>query len=263
MMSTQQKPARRRLIWAAKVAPILAAAVILTACTSGSPSKANPTSDATTSSKSSSHSGKAASIVIIGGPLSDPFFSVVKHGVDAATTAVKASGGKVTYLALANYNNLGADTAKLLQTAENLHPNVIIFADWIPTAEEPVAKQIVASGIPVIIYNSGTMANVKAVGAMTYIGTDLYESGQAGGKEFVKAGSKDIVFVNTQPGDASAESTASGYRQAVTSAGGKFQELNLPASSFGSPTAVAQAGQVGSDQEPERHRRRDLRRAGR
>jgi simple sugar transport system substrate-binding protein len=234
---TNPSVTRRRILKRiAMAAPVLAVAVTLAACSSssGSPAKAS-------TGTGSNSSGNGVSIVIIGGPLSDPFFSVVKHGVDAAATAVEASGGKVTYLALANYNNQGADTAKLLQTALNQKPSAVIFPDWIPSAEEPAAESIVKAGIPVIIYNSGTMANVKAVGALTYIGTDLYPSGQAGGQEFVKDGEKNVVFVNTQPGDASAELTASGYKQALTSAGGKFTELNLPGSSFGSPTAVAQA----------------------
>jgi simple sugar transport system substrate-binding protein len=240
MKSPQHSPARIRLTRAAKVVPVVAAALLLAACASGSPTKSGAT--ASTSSNTTSKASNAdASIIIIGGPLSDPFFSVVKHGVDAATKAVEASGGKVTYLALANYNNLGADTAKLLQTAQNQHPDAVIFADWIPTAEEPAAKAIVAAGIPVIIYNSGDMTNVKNVGALTYIGTDLHASGVAGGQEFVKNGTKSVVFINTQPGDASAEATASGYKEAVTGAGGTFRELGLPASSFGSPTAVAQA----------------------
>jgi simple sugar transport system substrate-binding protein len=242
MMSPQHTRARNHLKRGAKIAPAIAAVLLLAACASGSPTKSGATSHASASTNATgAGSGKGASIVIIGGPLSDPFFSVVKHGVDAATTAVQASGGKVTYLALANYNNLGADTAKLLQTAKNQHPDAIIFADWIPTAEEPVAKDIVASGIPVIIYNSGDMTNVKNVGALTYIGTDLRASGVAGGQEFVKHGTKDVVFINTQPGDASAEATATGYKEAVTGAGGQFRELGLPASSFGSPTAVTQA----------------------
>ena len=226
----------RRLRRIAMAVPVFAVAVTLAACSTGAGSPAKAASSVVSNS-----SGKGISIVIIGGPLSDPFFSVVKHGVDAATASVEAAGGKVTYLALANYNNQGADTAKLLQTALNQNPSAVIFPDWIPSAEEPEAKAIVQAGIPVIIYNSGTMANVKAVGALTYIGTDLYASGQAGGQEFVKDGEKNVVFVNTQPGDASAELTASGYRQALTSAGDKFSELNLPGSSFGSPTAVAQA----------------------
>lgn len=248
MMSTQRTRARHhltrhRLKSGAKVVPVIAAVLLLAACASGSPTKSNASGGASTSTgtSSSTSSGKSASVIVIGGPLSDPFFSVVKHGIDAATKSVEASGGKVTYLALANYNNLGADTAKLLQTAQNQKPSAIVFADWIPTAEEPVAKQIVQSGIPVIIYNSGTMTNVKNVGALTYIGADYTACGQAGGEEFVKNDVKNVVFVNTQPGDTSAEATASGYKTAVTGAGGTFRELSLPASSFGSPTAVAQA----------------------
>ena len=240
MKSHQHSRARNHLKRGARIAPAIAAVLLLAACASGSPTKSAATSGASASTTTNA-AGAKASIVIIGGPLSDPFFSVVKHGIDAATKAVEASGGKVTYLALADYKNLGADTAKLLQTAQNQHPSAIIFADWIPSAEEPAAKAIVQSGIPVIIYNSGDMTNVKNVGALTYIGTDLHSSGVAGGQEFVKNGVKNVVFINTQPGDASAEATASGYKEAVTGAGGKFQELGLPASSFGSPTAVSQA----------------------
>jgi simple sugar transport system substrate-binding protein len=181
------------------------------------------------------------SIVVIGGASDDPFFSTVKNGVDAAASAVSPLGGKVTYLEMPNYDNIGPDAAKLAQTALSLHPNVIAVPDWVPSAEDAVLSRIHKAGITLIVYNSGTFSHVTALGSLTYIGTDYYQSGLAGGKEFVSAGAKNIVCVNTVPGDTSAEAMCSGYQNAEKAGGGSYSELELPTTSFGNPTAVAQA----------------------
>ncbi|HEX3679342.1 MAG TPA: substrate-binding domain-containing protein, partial [Galbitalea sp.] len=227
---------RKKFVTLAKALPILGVAVLLAACSSGT-----PTSKGTAAGGSSNGSAKNINIVVIGGTSDDPFFSTVKNGVDAAAKSIEAAGGKVTYLSLANYNNLGPDTAKLEATALSLHPSAVAVPDWVPTAQDPNLKAISAAGIPLVIYNSGTIDNAKSVGAFTYIGGDYTLSGVAGGKEFVNAGAKNVVFVNTVPGDASSEEFSTGYKQAMTAAGDKYTELNLPASSFGNATAVAQA----------------------
>lgn len=236
MSSLQQyahPSSRRRPIALAKAVAALAATALLAACASSTNSPAGaPQADS---------AGKGISIVVIGSVSSDPFFSTVKRGVEDAQKAVESQGGKVDYLALSSTNNQGPDTAKLLQTALGMHPSAVVFPDWVPSAEEPTAQQIAKAGIPVIMYNAGNIDNAKAVGAVTLVATDLYLSGEAGGKEFVSAGAKNIVFVNTVSGDTSAEATANGYKAAMTAAGGKFTELNLPSSDFGNPTLVSQA----------------------
>ena len=232
---------RKRRSRVGKAAPILVvAAAVLSAC--GSTASASGSSKSTeATSGSSSASAKGVSIVVIGGASSDPFFSTVKNGVDAAAKIVEAAGGKVTYLEMPNYNNIGPDAAKLDQTALSLHPSAIVSTDWVPSAQDSTLKSITQAGIPLVIYNSGTLSGAKAVGALTYIGTDYTDSGKAGAKEFLASGGKDLIYVNTVPGDASAEDLGSGYSSVLTAAGAKYTELNLPATSFGNPTAVAQA----------------------
>src|SRR4051812_39726216 len=58
-----------------------------------------------------------AKIFVVGGKADDPFFAVIKKGVDDAARIVKAYGGSVSFLQLQTYDQIGPDTANLVRTA--------------------------------------------------------------------------------------------------------------------------------------------------
>ncbi|HEU4686918.1 MAG TPA: substrate-binding domain-containing protein, partial [Vicinamibacterales bacterium] len=235
--------AAKRKFFLGAVAPLAVAALALTACTPGG---ASP--------DASSTGGPVAAtdinIVVIGGASDDSFFSSVKRGVDDAAKVVQANGGKVTYLALANYNNLGPDAAQLAKNALGQNPSVIAIPDWVPEAEEPAIEEIIASGIPVIIYNSGGMEAAERVGALTYIGTDEYLAGVAGGEALGEAGVKNNLCVNTVPGAQNLEDRCRGVADGLAKSGGTSEQLALAGSNYGNQTAVAQAIKAGLQQDP-------------
>ena len=182
-----------------------------------------------------------AKIFVIGGKADDPFWSKVKRGADDAGLVVKAQGGSVTWLGPQTYDNLGPDAAKLIRTALSQNPDAIVAPDWVPEAEDDALKAVVAAGVPLIVYNAGGIEAANKVGARNYIGNDEYVAGLAGGEYFGSHGAKKVLCVNTLPGAANTEARCKGIAEGIAKHGGASDQLPLPSTSFGNPTAVAQA----------------------
>ena len=182
-----------------------------------------------------------AKIFVIGGKPDDPFWSKVKKGADDAAKVVELTGGSVTWLGPQNYDNLGPDAAKLIRTALSQNPSAIVGPDWVPEAMDDAFKDVVAAGVPLIIYNSGGMDAATRLGAMNYVGSDEYVAGVGGGEYFGKNGAKNVLCVNTLPGATNTEARCKGIADGIAKSGGKSGQLPLPSSSFGNPTAVAEA----------------------
>jgi simple sugar transport system substrate-binding protein len=102
-------------------------------------------------------------------------------------------------------------------------------------------KAVVDAKVPLIIYNAGGMDVAKKLNAMNYIGADEYIAGVAGGEYFGKNGAKNVLCVNTLPGAVSIEARCKGIVEGLMKDGGKSTQLPLPSTSFGNPTAVAEA----------------------
>lgn len=190
---------------------------------------------------SSSALAAGAKIIVIGGKADDPFWSIVKRGAESAGIVVKAQGGSVTWLGPQNYDNLGPDAAALIRSAISQKPSAIVGPDWVPAAMDDAFKEVVKAGIPLIIYNAGGKAAADKLGARNYIGSDEYVAGVAGGAKFAQAGVKNVICVNTVPGAANLEARCKGVADGIAKAGGTSKQLPLPATSFGNPTAVAEA----------------------
>ncbi|HTR15159.1 MAG TPA: substrate-binding domain-containing protein [Roseiarcus sp.] len=182
-----------------------------------------------------------AKIFVVGGKPDDPFWSIVKRGAEDAGKVVAAEGSSVTWLGPQNYDNLGVDAAELIRQAISQHADAIVGPDWAPEAMDPAFKAVVDAKIPLIIYNAGGIKAADRLGAMNYIGSDDYKSGYAAGDYFAKHNFKDAVCLNTLPGAANIEAFCKGMTAGVVAGGGKGSALPLPATSFGSATAVAQA----------------------
>jgi simple sugar transport system substrate-binding protein len=206
--------------------------VSISACTTEG--AANSTSAAGTGK------GKAINVVMIVGADGDPFFSKVKNGSDDAASAYGGKA-KITYLGPKNYDNLGPDVAKLLQTALSQKPDVVLAPDWVPDSQDAAFKELTDAGIPVVLYNAGGKDAADKIGAVTYIGTEEYVSGQAAGKAMVDNNAKHVVCVNTIPGSANIEARCAGAQEATEAGGSKFSELSLASTTFGNPTAISEA----------------------
>ena len=104
---------------------------------------------------------------------------------------VEAGGGSVTWLGPQNYDNLGPDAAKLIDTAVSNGATAIIGPDWVPEAEDAAFKRVVDKGIPLWIYNAGGLEAADKLGAINYIGSDDHEAGKAGGEYLGEQGRRE------------------------------------------------------------------------
>ena len=180
-------------------------------------------------------------IAVVGGKADDPFFAKVKKGIDDGALVVAAHGGKVNYLMLQNYDNIGGDAANLVRTAISQGASVIAVPNWVPDAEDEAIKAALAAGIPVMLYNSGGGDKAKELGAINYIGNEEYPAGLAAGAYFGTHNAKNVICVNTVPGAQNLEDRCRGVSDGIVKEGGVSNQLPLPASAFGDPTAVAEA----------------------
>ncbi|MFI7061334.1 sugar ABC transporter substrate-binding protein [Kribbella sp. NPDC050124] len=226
-----------------RIGAVAVAALLLTSgCNSGKPSGAasNAAAEAGTTANAAADTGGKTAIFVIGGKSDDPFWSKVKRGVDDAAKVVQAQGGSVTFLGPQNYDNLGPDAAKLIDSALSQGATAVIGPDWVPEAEDAAFQRVVAKGVPLIVYNAGGMEAAERLGALNYIGSDEYAAGKAGGEFLGKQGAKNVLCVNTVPGAANTESRCKGVADGVKASGGNSKQLPMPSSNFGNPTAVAQ-----------------------
>jgi simple sugar transport system substrate-binding protein len=196
---------------------------------------------ATTALVSGASTAMAAEIAVIGGSNDDAFWNIIKKGIDDATPAVEANGGKVTYLRLVNYDNFAPDVVQLIRTAISMEVDGLVIPNWVPEAEDPAIKDAMAAGIKVILMNAGGADKAKELGAINYVGSDEYVAGVAGGEYFGDAGQKNVLCINTLPGTANIEARCKGVIDGITGKGGKGAQLPLPSTSFGDATAVAEA----------------------
>lgn len=186
-------------------------------------------------------SAEGANIFVIGGKADDPFWSIVKRGAEDAGIVVEAQGGSVTWLGPQNYDNLGVDAAELIRQAIDQGADAIVGPNWVPEAMDPAFEAVVAAGIPLVIYNAGGVEAADRLGAMNYVGSDDYEAGVAAGAYFFAHDSSNLVCINTLPGAANIEDHCRGMNDSIAASGGTGDTLPLPATAFGSSTAVAQA----------------------
>ena len=182
-----------------------------------------------------------ARIAVIGGKSDDAFFAKIKKGIDDGALVAKAHGSSVSYLQLQTYDNIGGDAANLIRTAISQHASIIAAPDWVGDSEDEAYKAATAAGIPVLLYNAGGGDKAKELGAINYVGNEEYPAGLAGGAYFATHGSKNVICVNTVPGAGNLEARCKGVADGISKEGGKSTQLPLPASSFGNPTAVAEA----------------------
>ena len=183
----------------------------------------------------------AADIAVIGGSNDDAFWNIIKKGIDDATHAVEANGGSVNYLRLVNYDNFAPDVVQLIRTAISMEVDGLVIPNWVPEAEDPAIQDAIAAGITVILMNAGGADKAIELGAINYVGSDEYVAGQAGGQYFADHGQMNVLCINTLPGTANIEARCQGVIDATTAAGGAAAQLPLPSTSFGDPTAVAEA----------------------
>ncbi len=206
--------------------------LVLAACGGGS--------NTTTSSNTSSCPASRANLkfyVITHGQASDPFWSVVKKGVDQAAhdmcvTALYESPTGTTFDVVA--------MSHLIDTAVAAHPNGLVVSIPDPKALGPSIKAAVAAGIPVISINSGSDV-AKSLGVLVHIGQTEEQAGIGGGERMGAAGVKHALCVNQEVGNAALELRCKGFKEGLAMTGGTITEIGV---NLSNPTQTQQTIQA-------------------
>ncbi|KAA1374801.1 substrate-binding domain-containing protein [Aeromicrobium fastidiosum] len=203
------------------IAAIVASSTLtLAACSSGTSAESTPAK----STGGASALGKGVKVVVVGGPLSDPFFSAVDKGGSAAAAAMGAS---YDYTAPKDFSNAVADLTQLTQAAITKKADVLVIGDFIPAAQDAEIKKAVDAGITVVVFNSG-IDSWQKIGAVGFAGENPEATGKAAGAALSSGGAKNLVCVNHIPENPVLQVRCDGAIAAVKAAGGTGETLTIP-----------------------------------
>lgn len=153
-------------------------------------------------------------IVVAHGQANDPFWSVVKNGVEKAA---EHTGANVDFRSPETFDMVAM--SQLIDAAVNQEPDGLVVS--IPDADAlgPSIERAVAAGIPVISMNSGSDV-AGELGALLHVGQSEYDAGKAAGAKLAEMGGSKGICVNQEVGNVSldlrCEGFADGFGQEVT-----------------------------------------------
>jgi len=227
------------------------AVLVLAACgTSSTPATTGSSADQGSSTQSAGSSGSSSSggqranlrfVVITHGQASDPFWSVVKNGVDQGA---KDMGVKVEYQAPDKFDMVAM--SQLIDAAVASKPDGLVVSIPDANALKASIQKAVAAGIPVISINSGSDV-AQSLGLLTHVGQTEYEAGLGGGQRLAQAGVKNAICVNQEVGNAGLDARCKGVTDALAKAGGKVKVLAVELSN---PTESQQRIQAAVTADP-------------
>ena len=146
-------------------------------------------------------------LVVAHGQANDPFWSVVKNGVDAAA---KDTGANVEFRSPETFDMVAM--SQLIDAAVNQEPDGLVVS--IPDADAlgPSIRRAVEAGIPVISMNSGADV-ARDLGALLHVGQGEYDAGRAAGEELTKMGGTKAICVNQEVGNVALDQRCAGFEE--------------------------------------------------
>jgi len=144
-------------------------------------------------------------VVVVHGQAADPFWSVVKNGVDEAA---EDTGTTVEYRAPTTFDMV--QMSQLIDAAVASQPDGLVVS--IPDADAlgPSIENAVAAGIPVISMNSGSDVR-EQLGVAVHVGQTEYEAGLGGGKRMKEAGVTSALCINQEVGNVALDLRCEGF----------------------------------------------------
>lgn len=175
-------------------------------------------------------------VVVTHGQAADPFWSVVKNGVDQAGKDMRVT---VEYQAPASFDMVAM--SQLIDAVVASDPDGLVVSIPDPDALGPSVKAAVAAGIPVISINSGSDV-AEEFGVLAHIGQTEYEAGYGGGQRMAAAGATKALCVNHEVGNVALDLRCQGFADALTEAGATAEVLAVDLADFtGSANRIAAA----------------------
>lgn len=218
-------------------APAILLVFVLAACGStGTTNNGSGSSSYCSSSRSNLHF-----FVITHGQASDPFWSVVKKGVDQAAHDMCVN---VTYEAPPTFDMVAM--SHLIDAAVATKPDGLVVSIPDPASLGTSIKAAVAAGIPVISINSG--ADVAAsLGVLVHVGQTEYQAGFGGGQKMAAAGVTNALCVNQEVGNAALEQRCAGFTAAMKAGGATVKEIGV---NLNNPTQTKQTIEAALQHDP-------------
>ena len=150
----------------------------------------------------------AADIIVVShGQASDPFWSVVKNGVERAA---KDTGANVDYRAPETFDMVAM--SQLIDAAVNQEPDGLVISMPDADALGPSVEKAVAAGIPVISMNSGSDV-AKELGALLHVGQSEYDAGKIAGAKMAELGGTKGLCINHEVGNVSLDQRCAGFEE--------------------------------------------------
>ena len=156
----------------------------------------------------SAQSDAPANIVVVThGQASDPFWSVVKNGVEAAA---KDTGANVDYRAPETFDMVAM--AQLIDAAVTQRPDGLVVSIPDATALNEPIRHAIEAGIPVISMNSGSDVSAE-FGALLHVGQEEFDAGKTAGEALAEAGGKKAICVNQEVGNVALDTRCKGFAE--------------------------------------------------
>ena len=156
-------------------------------------------------------------VVVSHGQASDPFWSVVKNGVDQAAKDMRVT---VEYQAPQTFDMVAM--SQLIDAAVASNPDGLVVSIPDASALGDSIRAAVDAGIPVISMNSGSDV-AKELGILNHVGQTEYEAGFGGGERMAAAGATKALCVNQEVGNVALDLRCQGFADAMAESGGTVE----------------------------------------
>jgi simple sugar transport system substrate-binding protein len=204
-----------------RTAALGAAGLLVLAACGSSGGGSSGTGVKTTDTVKLSQGGDVKIEVVTHGQASDPFWSVVKNGVDQAA---KDEGVSVNYSAPDTFDMV--KMSQLIDAAVAKNPSGLVVSMPDYDALKDSLKKATDAGIALITINSGS-DHYQDVGAITHIGQDETVAGEGAGQKLADAGAKNVICINQEVGNAGLDARCNGAKKSIEAAGGKLEVVQV------------------------------------
>ncbi|MEE9278039.1 MAG: sugar ABC transporter substrate-binding protein [Dehalococcoidia bacterium] len=178
-----------------------------------------PTEEAPAPAPAVQERGDITVAVVVHGQAADPFWSVVKNGID---DAAEDMGVTANFQAPDTFDMVVM--SQLIDAAVATNPDVFIISNPDPAALNRAIAGIVGADIPLISINSGSDV-FDEIGALTHVGQTEFEAGLGAGKRMAAAGVTKGLCVNQEVGNVALDLRCEGFTQNIEAAGGSVDVL--------------------------------------
>jgi simple sugar transport system substrate-binding protein len=157
--------------------------------------------------------------VVTHGQASDPFWAIVKRGLEDAGRETNAA---VSYRAPDTYDI--RRMRRLVEEAVNSRPDGLIVSLPDVRALAPVLRRARSAGIPTVSINSGS-DEFRRLGLLAHVGQPEWRAGFEGGERMARAGVRRALCVNQEVGNAGLDVRCRAFAAALRRAGGSARVL--------------------------------------